>query len=431
MAHHHGPLDTEGQAGTSSRRGLFRLQTFSALKHANYRYLWIGDSFSSMAGWIQQVTLALLVADLTDSAFWVLTVLGIRALPILLIGPLAGVLVDRLDRKMIFLVTQLFLFAIAFLFAIGVAKDQVNEYHALLFSFLLGLDMSVNRPVRLSLIANVVPREDLTNALALENSAGNVIRVVAPAIGVALITPLGMEGNFFIQSAAYLAVLFIVIPMRTPFREEVANETSMTGSFIEGLKYIKTDTMLLLLIVMIILPSMVVHSTQFLLVIFAKDILAGGEKVGLAVLLTSMGTGSLIATLGIASLGDFQKKGLVNVVALVMTMVLLISFGLATKLSSNLELAAVLIGLLGLFNMLFHIANNAIIQARTPDVLRGRVSSMYVLDHGVQPLGIPIIGLLALDGVLGPENAVVVSGLFALAVTAFIGLRWRGLWRLA
>ena len=431
MAHHHGPLDTEGQAGTSSRWGLFRLQTFSALKHANYRYLWIGDSFSSMAGWIQQVTLALLVADLTDSAFWVLTVLGIRALPILLIGPLAGVLVDRLDRKMIFLVTQLFLFAIAFLFAIGVAKDQVNEYHALLFSFLLGLDMSVNRPVRLSLIANVVPREDLTNALALENSAGNVIRVVAPAIGVALITPLGMEGNFFIQSAAYLAVLFIVIPMRTPFREEVANETSMTGSFIEGLKYIKTDTMLLLLIVMIILPSMVVHSTQFLLVIFAKDILAGGEKVGLAVLLTSMGAGSLIATLGIASLGDFQKKGLVNVVALVMTMVLLISFGLATKLSSNLELAAVLIGLLGLFNMLFHIANNAIIQVRTPDVLRGRVNSMYVLDHGVQPLGIPIIGLLALDGVLGPENAVVVSGLFALAVTAFIGLRWRGLWRLA
>ncbi len=431
MAHHHGPIGSEDQAGTSTGRGLFRLQTFSALKHANYRYLWIGDSFSSMAGWIQQVTLALLVADMTDSAFWVLTVLGIRALPILLIGPMAGVLVDRLDRKMIFMVTQLFLFAIAFLFAVGVAEDKVNEYHALLFSFLLGLDMSVNRPVRLSLIANVVPREDLTNALALENSAGNVIRMVAPAIGVALITPFGMEGNFFIQSAAYLAVLFIVLPMRTPFRERVDNETSMTGSFIEGLKYIKTDTTLLLLIVMIILPSVVVHSTQFLLVIFAREIIAGGEKVGLAVLLTSMGAGSLIATLGIASLGDFQKKGLVNMAALVMTMALLIAFGLATKLSSNLELAAVLIGLLGLFNMLFHVANNAIIQTRTPDVLRGRVSSIYVLDHGVQPLGIPIIGLLALDGVLGPENAVVVAGLFALAVTAFIGLRWRGLWRLA
>ena len=416
----------EGPRGTDTKRGIFRWKTFSALRHTNYRYLWFGDSFSSVAGWIQQITLAILVADITDSPFWVATVLGIRALPILLIGPLAGVAVDRLDRKKLFMATQLFLFAIAFLFAFGVWKGQVNEFHALLFSFLLGVDMSINRPVRLSLIANVVPKEDLTNALALENSAGNLIRVVAPAIGIALITPLGLHGNFFIQAAAYLAVCLIIIPMRTPYREEVADGNSVVGTFMEGLRYLKTDTMLLLLIVVIIVPSVVVHSTQFLLVIFAREITGDDGKVGLALLLTAMAVGSLVATLGVASLGNFQTKGLVNMASIMLVAVLLVFFGL----SSNLILSAGLIGLLGLVNMVSRIANNALVQSRTPDVLRGRITSIYVIDHGVQPLAIPLLGFLAEPGILGPGKAVMAAGMVALAVTAFIGLRWRELWQL-
>ena len=151
-------------------------------------------------------------------------------------------------------------------------------------------------------------RGSLTNALALENSAGNIIRVAAPAIGVALITPFGLSGNFFIQAAAYLAVFLVVIPMKTPYREGVAEGTSVVNTFMEGLRYLRTDTILLLLIVLIILPSVVVHSTQFMLVIFAKDIVGGDKEVGLVILLTSMAIGSLIATFGVASLGNFQIK---------------------------------------------------------------------------------------------------------------------------
>ena len=415
----------EGATETEVRRDIFRLRTFSALRHRDYRYLWLGDSFSSIAGWIQQVTLALWVADQTDSnPFWVATVLGIRALPILLVGPLAGVAVDRLDRKKLFMATQLFLFVIAFLFAVGVGLGEVNKYHALLFSFLLGLDMSINRPARLSLIANVVPKDDLTNALALENSAGNIIRVIAPAVGVALITPFGLAGNFFIQAGAYLAVFFIVMPMRTPYREEVAEGTSVVGDFFEGLRYIKTDVMLLLLIVMIIIPSVVVHSTQFLLVIFAEDLVEGNQELGLVLLLSSIGVGSLVGTFGVASLGNFQRKGLLNMVSLLLVTVLVVFFGL----SSHLVLSMVLIGILGLVNMVSRIANNSLIQARTPDVLRGRVTSIYVLDHGVQPLGIPLLGLLALH--LGTGHAIAIAGVVALLVTSFIGLHWRELWRL-
>ena len=388
-------------------------------------YLWLADSFGSTANWVQQVALALLVAHLTDSsAFWVGTVLGIRALPVLLIGPLAGVAIDRMDRKTLFMATQLFLFVTAFLFAWGVSVDKVNEYHALVFSFLLGADLSVNRPVRLSLIANVVPREDLSNAVALENSASNIIRVFAPAVGIALITPFGLAGNFFIQAGAYLAVFLMIIPMRTPYREGVAEATSVITNFMEGLRYIKTDAALLLLIVLIIIPSVLVHSTQFLLVIFADKELPGDKEVVLVILYTSMGVGALLGTLTMASLGNFQRRGLVNMGAMMAVTLLLVVFGL----SPYLVLSAVIIGLLGLFNQLFRIANNSLVQARTPDVLRGRVNSIYLIDHGVQPLGIPLLALLALGVGAGP--AIAIGGAVALAATAFIGLRWRQLWAL-
>ena len=419
------PTEPESTHQRPSGRGLLRLRTFSALRHRDYRFLWAGNSFGSAANWIQQVTLALLVADLTDfSPFWVATVLGIRALPVLLIGPLAGVAVDRLDRRKLLLFTQLVLVVIAFLFAIGVARGEVNKYHALLFSFLLGVDLSIIYPVRLALIANVVPREDLTNALALENSVGNMLRVVGPAVGLALITPFGFAGNFFIQAGAYLAVFLVVIPMRTPHREAVALGGSVMGNFVDGIRHIRGDMTLLLLILLVIIPSVFVHSTQNMLVIFANEMVSGDEKVVLGSLLVSMGAGSLLSTFLIASLGDFRSRGMVNLGSVLLVTLLLALFGL----SSNLALSIVLIGVLGVFNQAYRIMNNALVQSRIPDELRGRITSIYVIDHGAQPLGSPLLGLLAMG--IGAGNAVALAGLVAFASTAFIAVRWRCLWRL-
>lgn len=410
---------------TAPRRGVFQLHTFSSLRNKDYRYLWASSTFTGAAGWVQQVTLALFVADITDSSpFWVATVFGVRALPALLIGPLAGVAVDRMDRKLLFMSTQLFLVATAVLFAVGVRLEEVNKYHALVFSCLLGLDLAVNQPARQSLLANVVPKKDLTNAIALQSSANTIIRVIAPAVGIALITPFGMAGNFFVQAAAYLAAFLIVIPMRTPYREGIEKGTSVARNFKEGLRYIKQDTVVFLLIVLIIIPSVIVHATEYMLVIFAREILQGDEKVVLGILYVSIGSGALLATIVVASLGNFQRKGLLNMGAILTVTVLLILFGL----SSNLALSAVLIGLMGLFNTVFRIFNNSIVQSRVPDALRGRITSIYYMDHGVQPLGIPLLGLLAVG--LGAGNAIAIVGLFALGVTAFIGIRWRELWSL-
>ena len=406
------------------------LPTFASLRYRDFRYLWLGNSFTSVASWVQHITLAWLVARITESpahpdgnALLVGAVLGIRAAPILLVGPLAGVAIDRFNRKAILMAMQLVLVALAFLFAVGVHTDSVNVWHAFLFSFLLGLDLAIIQPVRQSLIANVVPLEDLTNAIALNQSASSIIRIVAPFVGAALIPPLGEAGNFFIQGAAYLAVFLVILPMRTPYREGRVEDPSVVRNLMEGFRYVRADTTLLLLIILVIVPSVFIHSLTDLLVIFAKEIFEGGPLV-LGVLGASLGVGALLATFGTASLGNYQKKGLVNMGAITMVCVLLVVFGL----SSALVLSLVLIGLIGFFNTGFRLANNSLVQSRIPDRLRGRITSIYLLDHGMIPLGGPILGLVALE--YGADHAMFFAGVAALAVTLFMGLRFRQLWRL-
>ncbi len=423
MAHSHtSPADRSPGTG---RQGPGRLPTFSSLQNPNYRYLWISSAFISAGNQVQQIAMGWLVYQLTGSAFWVGTVLGIRALPILLLGPLAGVAMDRLDRKKIYLTAQLGLVVVALVFALDVHFGQVTVAHALIFSFLLGLDASINQPVRQALVVNTVPPEHLTNAIALNNVANGVAQSIAPLISGVLIHKLGVDGNFFIQSAAFIAVFLIILPMKLPYREPVRTPASVFRSLGEGIRHIRGDTPLLLLIVLVFIPSLFIHSTQNLLSIFAVDVFGGGPLI-LGLLGACMGFGSFTATMLIASLGNFQTRGLINMASIILVTVCLILFGL----SSSLGLSLVILGVLGFFNTGFRLVNNALVHARTPDALRGRITSIYAMDHGFQPLGSLLLGFLASEGVLGPQLAVVLAGITALVVTVFIGLRFRLLWRL-
>ena len=423
MAHGNiSPADPSTAAG-GQRPG--RTSTFAALQNPNYRYLWISSAFISAGNQVQQIAMGWLVYQLTESAFWVGTVLGIRALPILLVGPLAGVAIDRLDRKKIYLAAQLGLIVVALLFALDVQLGHVTVAHALIFSFLLGLDASVINPVRQAMVVNTVPPEHLTNAIALNNAANGVMQSIAPLISGALIATLGVAGNFFIQSGAFLAVFLIILPMKLPYREPVQAPASVFRSMGEGIQHIRGDLPLLLLIVLIFIPSLFIHSTQNLLSVFAVDVFGGGPWT-LGLLGAAIGFGSLIATLMIASLGNFQTRGRLNMAFITLVTVCLTLFGL----SSSFGLSLVILGVLGFFNTGFRLVNNALVQSRTPDALRGRITSIYVMDHGFQPLGSLLLGFLAAEGVLGPQKAVVLAGIAALVVTVIIGLRFRLLWRL-
>jgi sugar phosphate permease len=203
----------------------------------------------------------------------------------------------------------------------------------------------------------------------------------------------------------------------------------VTRNFFDGIRYLKNDKTLMLLILLIFVPSLFVHSVQFQFASIAGIVFADGPwtlEWRLGLLGAAMGAGALLATLFVASLGRFGSRGKLNMTAVILVTVFLVFFGL----SSNIYLSLALIGLVGFFNTMFRLANNALVQSRTPDELRGRITSIYVLDHGFQPAGSPALGLLAQESVLGLQRAIVLAALLALLITGFIGVKYRQLWQL-
>ncbi len=401
----------------------FRLSTFSSLKYRDYRFLWGTTFFTSAGNWIQQITLGWLIFHLTGSALLTGAVSGVRALPFLFVGPLAGVIVDRVNKKLLLIFTHIFLSILGLVFAILLVTNLIQVWHVFVFSFLSGVGWAFNNPVRQTLVPALVPRPALMNAIALNSAAFNVTRIIGPAIGGVLIAAFGPATNFFIQSAAYFVVTIFVLPIHIPPPSPSATpHASILGDLAGGLHYVSKDKTILALIMVALIPSIfMMPFTQGLMPVFAKSVLGVGPT-GLGILLASAGAGALVGTLGLASLGNFQRKGVLLLTAATIASASLILFSRTT----TLPVAAAVLALQGGFQMVYNSTNNTILQVITPDEYRGRVMSIYMLDFGLTPLGSFMAGAMA--QVFGAPMAVLVAGvtttvLILLLATQFKQLR--------
>src|SRR6266508_3657710 len=167
-------------AGAVRRRG--RPATFESLRYRDYRLLWFGTLFSSSGQWIQQVSIGWLTYTLTGSPLLLGLVNGLRAVPLLLLGPFGGVAADRLDRKRLMLTTQLFLMTVTAIFATIIFTGHAHVWNIVVFSLLTGVAWAFNMPVRQSIVPNLVPRGALMNAMALNSAGFNLTRVVGPSL---------------------------------------------------------------------------------------------------------------------------------------------------------------------------------------------------------------------------------------------------------
>ena len=188
----------------------FRLQTFSSLRHLDFRYLCSGTFMMSAGQWIQQVTLGWLVYDLTGNSMLLGALNGLRALPFLVTGPMAGVAADRMDRKKLLLRTQWILIVTALAMGVLVASGWLQVWHIFLFTLVTGVAWTFTEPVRQSMIPSIVPKKDLANAIALNSGGFNLMKVMGPALGGAMIALFGAGGNFFVQAIAYVGVLVMI-----------------------------------------------------------------------------------------------------------------------------------------------------------------------------------------------------------------------------
>ena len=226
--------DVEAPAETVSPRP--RFQTFSSLRHLDFRYLCAGTFMMSAGQWIQQVTLGWLVYELTGNSVLLGALNGLRALPFLVTGPMAGVAADRMDRQKLMLRTQYLLIATAIVMGGLVVSGWLQVWHIFVFTLITGIGWTFSEPVRQSLIPSVVPKAELANAIALNSGGFNLMKIIGPALGGVMIALFGAGGNFFVQSAAYVGVLVMIYLMHVPPTPETGAPLFRNGQSQAGLR---------------------------------------------------------------------------------------------------------------------------------------------------------------------------------------------------
>ncbi len=394
-----------------------RVQTFASLRHRDYRLLWMGTLFSSSGQWIQQASIGWLTYEVTGSPFLLGAVNGLRSLPLLLLGPFGGVAADRLDRKRLMLSTQIFLMIVTAIFATVVVTGNAHVWNIIVFTLLTGVGWAFNMPVRQSIVPHLVPRADLMNAVALNSAGFNLTRVVGPSLAGVLIATIGVGGNFYLQSLAYVGVAAMIWQMRIPQIQGASRDVSVGRNLAEGARYVWRHPTLRSQMSLALIPVLVALPYVSLLPVFAKDVLGLGPG-GFGLLMAAPGVGAVVGTLTMASIGNVKRKGLVLFISLTGLAIALVLF----SQSRSVLLSLGLLVLMGGFQMTYMTTNQTLLQITTPDEFRGRVMGIYMLNQGLLPLGSLLAGTLA-DVWNAPLAVAVMGGaLLALVGVAFLAL---------
>ncbi len=390
---------------------------FFALRYRNYRLLWLGNAFTSVAMWIQGTTMGWLVYDITGSGTLLGSLAAIRILPTLVLTPLAGMASDRLSRNMIVAVSQLFMTVLTFVIALDLVFGKLEVWHLFVFAALAAAAQSFNMPARHTMVFDVVPRSVIPNAAALSNLAFSISRTVGSFAGGAMIVAFGAANNFFVQSAAYLSVMFTVLMMRLPKRVVPSRQReSVWNELTEGYRFALTNPQARLLFLMVIInPLFLIPLHLGLLPIFAKDVFGGGGNA-LGITLGSIGAGGLVGGIITASLNRVDRRGLAQLIAVLIYSMAQALFSLVAGLTGELWPATVFLFIAGAAEAMYLVTNQTVVQLLAPEHLRGRLTSVLQITFILNPLGSLFAGAMA-DIVGAPAVGTFMSlCAFALAV---------------
>ena len=399
----------------TGRLRLPRFHTFDALASKDFRLLWAGSFFDNLALWLQLLSLTWLVYDITGSAVYSGIAGGLRGLPTLVIGPWAGVLADRIDRRKLVIVAQVLLTVTAAIFAVIVVTDRVQVWHVFAYAAVSSVFFSFIMPIRQALVVNTAPPGNLGNAYALSAMTVTVNRFLSGLLFTALfLVTSDIKWNFVVETSAYLVTALLLIPMRTPYTEpSTATRYSMLSSMVEGLRYIWSDNRIILhLIILSMILTWVFLPIPVFLVPYTNQVLHADAKVA-GYLLSAQGVGGITATVGIASLGFVIGKGKLGLLALVTgsTAVLILA------LSNWVFLSLCMLVVFGICQSCFIVSNSTLVQGLVPDTLRGRITSLYMLEHGLGPVAILIISVFM--DLFTVEAAMTVVGSVAVGLSLF------------
>lgn len=389
-------------------------RAFSSLSHRDFRYL-VGSSLSLGFGqWFQTIGLGWLVLEVTGSALQLAAVNSIRGVVALVAAPIGGVLADRFSRRQVAVWSTGLACLQALALSYLVLAHRVEVWHIYLFAAAEGIASGIYMPARQALVFNVVPRQDLPNAIAMNSVAQNLARVSGPALAGIVIGFAGTATAFVMLGATKLLAVALTLPIRTVVAQSVSKEgVSPWASLIGGLRYARTNRTIVALLVAATIPPMLVFPYFQMLPLFVKEVLHQGAT-GYGLLATAGGWGNLLGLGWLIFAGDVRRKGL-----LVLTTLFLYIFfiGLFTQ-SDSFTLCMIWLGLSGVSFAIAQTLINTLFQVLTPDEYRGRVLSLYSMSNGLQPLGALPMGFAV--AAWGPATGILVFMVIAGAVTCAV-----------
>jgi MFS family permease len=387
-----------------------------ALRHRNFQLFFSGQLISLIGTWMQSIAQSWLVYRLTGSALLLGSVGFASQIPVFLFAPLGGIAADRFNRRHVVIATQVGSMLLAFVLAGLTLFHKVQVWHVFVLASLLGVVNAFDIPGRQSFLVDMVGKEDLMNAIALNSSMFNGARVIGPAIAGILVAKIGEGWCFFANAVSYIAVIIGLLLMRVqrPVRALMA---SPFEHMMEGFRFVNQTAPIRALLLLLGVVSLVGMPYVVLMPIFADQVLHGGAR-GLGILMGATGVGALLGALTLA----FREgvKGLGRWVAWCCG-----GFGaslIVFTISRSFWVSVILLLPVGYFMMLQMSASNTLIQVMVPDALRGRVMAVYsMMFMGMAPIGALLGGALAER--LGAPVTVAIGGAASVAGACWFGLQ--------
>ncbi|HEY2991802.1 MAG TPA: MFS transporter [Methylomirabilota bacterium] len=390
-----------------------------AFAHRDFRLFWSGQLVSLIGTWMQSVAQSWLVLELTNSPFLLGLVGTLQFAPVLFFSFFAGALADRLPKRRLIITTQSVMCVQAMLLAALVHRGHVQFWHVAVMATVYGLANTVDMPTRQAFVAEMVGKESLRSAIALNSAMFNGARVVGPALAGLVIARWGTALAFFFNGLSFLAVIAALTALRTEGRPRPRSGRSLREEIGEGVAYALRTPRIALVLSLVLCVSAFFFNYNTLVPLLARDVLHV-DAHGFGLLMTAVGLGAVAGAVALASLGTERPPVVILIGAAV-------ALGVATMSVAGVSrfgLAMALLAVMGFCGMLFMTGANTTVQLTVPDELRGRVMALHTLMFaGMTPFGAFLVG--SVTQALGARAGFLVTGAGGLTAVLAVSGWWR------
>ncbi len=371
--------------------------------------------------WMIIVAQGWLVLEMTNSATMVALVGAMLSLPFLILGPLSGVVADRVYRKHLLVGTRTTVAALMFIEGALIVTGLITVPQLIVLAFLSGCAFAMDIPARQSLIPDTVPRSVVANAVAVNVALFSLTTIAGPIAGAATLAAFGAGGCFLANGVGNATLAASIARMRIPRRQRLG-ALNVTGDLLGGVRYVRAEPVVLLLLAVALIVTLTGRNWQQLAPVFVRDVYGRGEG-GLGAIYTAAGVGAALGAFALMPLAGVRRRAPIFGAGLALALLATLAFAYSPSIGP--AIAAVLV--IGLGLQVVETLTQTVLLVETPEHMRGRVMSLSSLLWGLQPLGVLIAGVVA--DTFGPQIAIGGGAVVAAALLTTLALRSRPTWR--